>query len=471
MTMGSPWRHRILPLVVACPLFLQNLDTTVMATALPSMAKDLAIPVLDLKLAITTYLLSLAIFLPASAWLAERFGNRSAFCSAVILFSASSALCALAQNLGQLVACRILQGAGGALMVPLGRTILLQSFPADRLVKAMIWFTIPGALGRLSGPLVGGWVVTWASWPWIFWVNIPFGVLGAVLAWRVVDPDQTVANKDVAPPDWIGLMLLATALGGVLGGLELIGVGYLSASAVGAMIAVGFLALALYIWWSRGRQNPILDLGVLRFPNYRMAVLGGFPLRIAIGAAPFLLPLMLQLGFGMPAFDAGVLMMAMALGSLTSRASLNRAIRALRFRTVMVASAALASGFYAAYGFFSSDTPQSVMFVVLFLGGVCTSMTMITLNTLGYTEVGAHQTSHATAMSAMVQQLSVVTGVVLAASIVSASSVLHSRSPDHLLAVDFAPAFLAVALCALASAIAFRKLHPMAGEELRPGKQ
>lgn len=442
-----------------------------MATALPSMAKSLSIPVLDLKLAITTYLLSLAIFLPASAWLAERFGNRTVFCSAVILFSTGSAFCALAQNLSQLVAWRVLQGAGGALMVPLGRTILLQSFPADRLVQVMIWFTIPGALGRLSGPLVGGLVVTWASWPWIFLVNIPFGLLGAALAWWLVDKEQSVGNKDVKSPDWIGLALLAIALGGVLGGLELVGISDLPIAVVGAMIVVGLIALRVYVHWSRICENPILDFSVLQSPTYRVAILGGLPLRIAIGAAPFLLPLMLQIGFGLSALDAGVLMMAMALGSLTSRASLSRAIRSLRFRTIMMISAVLASCFYAAYGLFSPATPKVLMFGILFLGGICTSMTMITLNTVGYTEIRSDQTSHATAMSAMAQQFSVVTGVVAAASIVSAASVFHSRDPNHLLAVDFPPAFFAVALCALCSAIAFRKLDPNAGEELRPVKQ
>ncbi len=458
---------RIVPLVVACPLFLQNLDTSVMATALPSIAGSLHVQVLDLNLAITAYLLSLAMFLPASGWLAERFGPRRVFCGAIVLFSVGSALCGAAQSLNELVACRLLQGIGGAMMVPVGRLILLRSVPAARMVDAMVWFTVPSAIGRMMGPFFGGAVVTITSWRWIFLINIPFGLLGVAMAMWFVAKDQPATDEGVRLFDVRGFVFLAIGLAGVLGGLQTTGKGLLPWEASLGMGCAGILSLWAYARHSRGRAEPLIDLGILRFPTYRAAVLGGLPLRIAIGASPFLLPLMLQLGFGLSPLQSGLLTMATALGSLSTRTVVARAIRAVGFRTLLICSALLTSVFYAAYGLFTPQTPHVLMFCVMLLGGLCNSMAMVALNTLGYTEIPRQRMSHATATSSMAQQLSVSLGVVMGASLVAAVSLLHGGDLAHLQARDFSPAFLAVGAMTLISVSAFRRLRPDEGDELR----
>ncbi len=462
-------------MIVACPLLLQNLDTSVMATALPAMANSLQVQVLDLNLAITSYLLSLAVFLPASAWLAERFGAKRLFCTAILLFSLGSALCGMAATLGQLVVCRLLQGIGGSMMVPVGRSILLRSVPADQMVKAMVWFTIPGAIGRLAGPVFGGAIVTVASWRWIFLVNIPFGLLGAALAWWFIDQDPEPAPHSAGSFDTVGLALLAVALVGLLGGLEMIGKSMLPGPAIGVMVCVGLLSLYVYFRRSRAIEHPLLDFGVARFATFRTVLLGGFPMRVAIGAAPFLLPLLFQIGFGMTPMQSGLLTMATALGSLATRAAVTRAISIVGFRSLMIWSAVLAAVFYASYGLFTPDTPRGWMFFVMFLGGLCTSMAMVALNTVGYSDIPRERAGHATALAAMGQQISLAVGVVLGATVLAITSHLHGRGPEHVGAADFPAAFVSIAALALCSAVAFRRLRPEDGAEMlgrsRPGPE
>lgn len=458
---------RIVPLIVACPLFLQNLDTSVMATALPAIALSLQVPVLDLNLAITSYLLSLAVFLPASAWLAGRFGARRVFCAAVILFSLGSALCGAARTLSELVVCRLLQGVGGSMMVPVGRSILLRSIPASHLVKAMVWFTIPGAVGRLIGPLFGGAIVTVASWRWIFLVNVPFGLLGVALALWFVEKDPDTRLEAREPIDLVGLAWMAVALCGILGGLEMIGHAIISPLATVAVVGAGLLAFVVYVRRSRSVDHPILDFGVLRFSTFRIALLGGLPIRVALGAAPFLLPLLFQIGFSFSPLKSGLLTMALAMGALCTRATMVYAIRKNGFRKLMILSAILASCFFVSYSLFTPQTPEFLMFCAMFLGGLSTSMAMVSLNTVGYTDIPASRVTHASTMSAMSQQVSLALGVLLGATLLAAVNYLHGGNMAHLQPRDFSPAFLVIALLSLWSAFSFRELRPEDGEEMR----
>ncbi|MEQ5838027.1 MFS transporter [Paraburkholderia acidicola] len=388
-------RARLIPLIVACPLFLQNLDTSIMATALPSIARSLEVQTLHLNLAITSYLLSLAVFLPASGWLADRFGPRRVFCAAIVLFSVGSALCGLANSLPQLVVFRVLQGMGGAMMVPVGRLILLRSVPPARMVAAMVWFTVPGAIGRLAGPLLGGLVVTITSWRWIFLLNVPFGVLGVLLALNFIDGtyEPLIERFDLA-----GFILLSTGLVGLVGGLDTAGRGLVPPTITFAFAAIGALALLAYWFYSRRRADTIIDPGILRYRAYRTAVLGGMPLRIAIGASPFLLPLMFQLGFGLSPLQSGSLSVATAIGSLSVRAVMTSAIRRVGFRTLLIGATSLTGCFYACYGLFRPGTPHLLIFVVLLFGGLFNSLGMVTLNTLGYSDMPKLKMSRATAL-------------------------------------------------------------------------
>ncbi len=461
-----PRSARLVPIVVASPLFLQNLDSSVMATVLPSIAHSLNVPPLHLNLAITAYLLSLAIFLPVSAWLADRFGPKRVFCVAIALFSLGSALCGAANSLPAMVLFRVFQGLGGAMMVPVGRLILLRAVPPSEMVSAMVWFTVPPLLGRMVGPLFGGAIVSVASWRWIFLVNIPFGLLAIALALMYVQDERPVATEAV-PFDTRGFVWLALGLGTLLGAMETAGKGIAPWWVSALATAAGVFALAAYYRHSRHRPHPLMDLGLLRYATFRTNVLGATPLRIAVGATPFLLPLMLQLGFGLSPLQSGALTVATAIGALATRLVMKRAIHDLGFRRLLLFATVLTSLFYISYSRFRPDTSHLLMFCTMMAGGLISSLCMIALGTLGFSEVPKARMGHATALSTMVQQLSISFGVVLGASVVSAASWWRGGDGVHLQAGDFSPAFVVVGVLTLLSLLSFRKLGPAVGVEMR----
>jgi EmrB/QacA subfamily drug resistance transporter len=456
--------ERIVPLIVACPLFLQNLDTSVMATALPAIARSLDVQVLHLNLAITSYLLSLAVFLPASGWLADRYGAKRVFCGAILFFALGSALCGAANSLGELVVFRVIQGMGGAMMVPVGRLILLRTVSPARMMSAMIWFTVPGAIGRMAGPLFGGLIVTVASWRWIFLVNVPFGVLGVLLAAKFVDDRHEPSSRVF---DSIGFVLLAVALVGMVGALETAGRDLVPRWVTLTMLGLGASALYGYHRYARGHADPLIDPSTLRYPTYRTSVIGGMPLRIAVGASPFLLPLMLQLGFGLSPLTSGMLTVATAIGSLSTRTVMSAAIRKIGFRRLLIGATLLTSVFYVSYGQFRPSTPHLLIFVTLLLGGLCNSLGMVALNTLGYSEIPKLKMSHATSLAAMAQQLSISLGVAIGASLLSLTAWLRGDSVASLGPHDFMPAFTAVGCMTMISLLFFMRLSEEEGAELR----
>ncbi len=458
-------RDRIVPIIVASPLFLQNLDTSVMATALPSIAQSLQVPALHLNLAITSYLLSLAVFLPVSGWLADRFGARRVFCWAIAAFSLGSALCGAAQSLEELVLFRILQGMGGAMMVPVGRLILLRSVPAERLVSAMVWFTVPPVIGRMIGPLFGGTIVTFSSWRWIFLVNIPFGLLAMLMAWLFVDAGNEHRRHESF--DLTGFVLLGLGLSALLGAIELAGKSMVPAWALWVAAGVGCAALLAYVAHSRRLTNPIIDLAILRVQTYRATVIGGMPLRIAIGASPFLLPLLMQLGFGFSPLASGLLTVATAVGALGTRVVMAQSIRRFGFRPLLISCTVLTSLFYISYGQFRADTPHVLMFITMMLGGLVNSMAMVAIQTLGFSDISKARMSHATALSSMGQQLSLSLGVILGASVLTLASHWNGNAPGQLHAADFSPAFLVVGLLTMLSLLSFVRLSATEGQHLR----
>ncbi len=458
-------RDRLLPLVVACPLFLQNIDTSAIATALPAIARSLDVQPLHLNLAITSYLLSLAVFLPVSGWCARRFGARRVFCAAIAFFALGSALCGLATSLPWLVVFRVLQGFGGALMVPVGRLILLRSVQPAAMVSAMVWFTVPPTIGRMLGPLFGGAIVTWTSWRWIFLLNIPFGLLGIALAWRYIGSELDEELRE--PFDTRGFVLLALALTGLLGALELAGKGLVGGWAIAAAAAVGAASMWVYVRRSSRMAAPLVDFSVLKFPTYFASIVGGTPLRVAIGATPFLLPLMFQLGFGLSPLDSGLLTVAGAVGSLATRGVMGHAIHRFGFRPLLIAATALAGVLSMCYGLFRPDTPHLLMFGTMLLGGLVTSMAMVSLQTLGFSELPKPLMSHGTTLSTMTQQVSLTFGVVLGAALVNITSWLHGGDGTRLGAADFAPAFFVVGFITLASLFFFVRLDPEHGEGMR----
>ena len=445
---------RLLALVVAWPLFQSNMDSTMLATALPTMAGALQVPVLHLNLAITCYLLGLSLCLPLSGWAADRWGPRRVFLGAVALFSVSGALCGFAPHLGALVALRLAQGAAGALMLPASRMLLLRHVSSGDMVEAMVWFTIPGTLARMLGPLAGGALVTWFGWNGVFLVNLPIGGLGLLLLWRLLPADggQPAPGKASAF-DGRGFLLLALGL-----------------TSLTALLEVGMKGLVPLLAYRRHAfavAEPLVDLRVLRHRTFFIANIGAIPLRIAIGAIPFLLPLLMQAGFGLTPMQSGLLTVAGAVGSLGSRGILHWFLARVGIRSFLLAAAACGAACCLGYGFLRADTPVAAMFALMLLGGVCTALSMVTLSSLGFSAVAREEAGHASTTATMVQQLSLMFGVTLGAGLLSLSSLWHAGPGAALTAADFPPVFTAIALLIATCVPSFSRLRAEDGDELR----
>jgi EmrB/QacA subfamily drug resistance transporter len=456
-----PTRLGLVPFVVACAMFMQQLDSTVIATALPTIAHSLGESPLRLNVAITCYLLSLAVFIPVSGWTADRFGARRVFSLAIVVFTLGSIACGVSTTLPELVGARILQGMGGALMVPVGRLVLLRTVPKAELVSAMSFVSVPALIGPVMGPPLGGLIVTYASWRWIFFINIPVGVLGIVLVNLLVGDLKETGRR---PLDRSGFVLTGIGLATLAFGFENVGRGALPSVAVITLLAVGAICLALYVRHARRVSYPIIDLALFGIPTYAAASIGGFLFRMGLGALPFLLPLMLQLGFGLSALHSGLLTFASAAGAMLMKTSAVKILRAFGFRRVLVGDAIISAGFLFGYSLFRPGTPHIVIFMALLIGGFFRSLQMTSINTLGYADVPPNMLSRATSLSSMAQQLSQTAGIATAALLLH--TVLVLRGGTALSAPDFYPVFMAVAMISLLSVPFFVKMAPDAGAEV-----
>lgn len=440
---------------------MEQLDGTVLATALPVMAADLHEDPVALKLALTSYLLSLAVFIPLSGWAADKFGARRVFRAAIGVFTFGSILCGFSHSLAQIVAARIVQGMGGAMMVPVGRLVLLRTAPRRELVRAMAWLTIPALVGPLIGPPLGGFLATYADWRYIFWINVPIGLLGAALTTRFI-PD--LKEQDVRPLDVKGAALSGVGLSCIVFGFTIVGRGFAPALAEAAIIGTGALVLAAYIAHARRAPHPIIDLSLLAIPTFGAAIYGGFLFRVGLGAVPFLLPLLLQVGFGLSAHESGMLTFVSVAGAMIMKTTAQPILRRLGFRRVLLWNTVIASGFLVANAFFTPLTPHWVIMTALLIGGFFRSLQFTALNALCYADVPQETMSNATSFAAVSQQLSLSTGVAIGAAALDAARALHVG--HTLRAEDFGPAFYAVALISLLSILVFARLAPNAGDDL-----
>lgn len=452
----------LIPLIVACALFMENLDSSVLATALPSIAASLGESPLKLNLAITSYLFSLAVFIPVSGWVADRFGARTVFRLAILVFTIGSLLCGLADSFWQLVGARVLQGLGGAMMVPVGRLVMLRSIPKSELVRAIAWLTVPALVGPVIGPPLGGFLTTYLSWRWIFWINLPIGVLGMILVTLYI---PNVREKDVPPLDWRGFLLSAFGLCGLVFGFETIGRDLLPSGVVLGLLVLGATGTGLYIRHALRHPHPVLDLKLLKVQTFRLGIIGAFLFRIGVGALPFLLPLMLQLGFGLSAFESGMITFASAAGALTMKMTAGPILRRIGFRRVLIGNAILSGGFIAICGFFRPDTPHAVILGLLLLGGFFRSLQFTSSNTLTIADIPNEQMSRATSFTSMMQQLSLSAGVAVGAMVLHAT-VTFSGGAEMITATSFTPAFLTVGVTAMLAAFAFIRLPQDAGSEV-----
>ena len=413
---------RLVPLTVATALFMENTDSTVIATSLPAIAADLGVDPIALKLAVTSYLVSLAVFIPISGWLADRFGSRTVFRAALAVFMAGSLACAAADSLGGFVAARFLQGMGGAMMVPVGRLVVLRSVPKAELVQALAFLTIPALIGPVIGPPLGGFITTYLDWRWIFFINIPIGLLGIALATLFF---ENVREPDPPPLDLAGFALSGFGLAALMLGLASGGRHLVPIELSVGCVAAGSLALLAYVVHARRVAFPIIQLGLLRLATFRTSVIGGSLFRVGVGAVPFLLPLMLQLGFGLDALQSGLLTFASAAGALFMKTVAARILRLFGFRAVLTANAVIAALSIAAIGLIGPATPHAVILALLLVGGCFRSLQFTSLNAIAYAEVSNREMSYATSLQGVAQQLSLSAGVALGAAVLEAVGRAH----------------------------------------------
>jgi EmrB/QacA subfamily drug resistance transporter len=452
---------RIVPLIVATALFMENMDSTVIATSLPAIARALGTNPLALKLAVTSYLLSLAICIPASGWTADRLGARNVFRAAIAVFVLGSIGCAASHSLEQFVFARIVQGMGGAMMTPVGRLIMVRSIDKKLLVNAMSLVTMPALIGPICGPPLGGFITTYFSWHWIFLINVPIGLVGIVMASRYI-ANVRVEHHD--PFDFVGFMLSGLAIAGLAFGLSAMGLEFLPTGVVAALLCVGAIAAVAYVIHAKHAPAPILDLSLLRLPTFRASIFGGFLFRLGIGALPFLLPLLLQIGFDLTPFQSGLITFTTALGSMFMKAAVASVLNRFGYRNVLLYNALISSVFLAACATFVPGIPFAVMIAILLSGGFFRSLQFTSINTIAYAEIEPPKMSRATVMVAVAQQLALSTGVAVGALVVEIT--LRLKGSPAMGASDFPPAFLAVSLLSASAALIFYRLAPDAGAEL-----
>jgi EmrB/QacA subfamily drug resistance transporter len=453
--------NKIVPLIVAVALFMENMDSTVIATSLPAIAADIGTDPLALKLAITSYLISLAVFLPVSGWTADRFGARNVFRLAILVFISGSIGCALSQSLTQFVIARMVEGVGGAMMTPVARLILVRTVDKRELVVAMIWVTIPALFGPMIGPVFGGFLTTYVSWHWIFIINVPIGLVGVVLA-TIYIPDVKAEAPD--PFDAKGAALAGLGIAGLVFGGSTLGLNFLPTGIVVAMIAVGAACTIAYVLHARRTPTPIVDLSLLKFPTLHAAVVGGFFYRAGIGCLPFLLPLALQLGFGLTAFESGLITVSNVFGALGMKTIIPIVLRRFGFREVLMVNAVISAAMVAMCATFVPGAPFAWIVGVLLVGGFFRSLQYTSLNTVAYADIDSRYMSRATTLVAVSQQLSLSVSVALGASLVELA--LAWRGAEKITAADFQPAFIIVSLVSAATCFLFWKLPPDAGAEV-----
>jgi EmrB/QacA subfamily drug resistance transporter len=451
---------RLVAWLVAATLFMEFLDGTVITTALPAMAKSFGVAPIDLNIGISAYLFALAVFIPVSSWAADRFGARLVFMSAILLFTAASLLCGLAGNLSSFVLLRVLQGVGGAMLVPVGRLIVLRYTPKERVISAVATLVWPALIAPVTGPAIGGFLAAYANWRWIFYLNIPLGIAALTVAFFVV-PDIRAEQRRRF--DWLGFFLCGTGILLFLYGVELVARVDANFSLALVCIAGGAALLACAIVHLRRASVPLLDLKAFSNPTFATALRGGSLMRAAIGSAPFLLPLMFQVGFGFDAFYSGMLVAAVFVGNLAMKTVTTPILKRFGFRRVLVWNGLLCILSLLACAILMRDTPLPVILAILFAGGLVRSMQFTAINTIAFADVPQTEMTSANALFSTVFQLSLGAGVAVGAVALRLGGLLSNWLGNSFSHGEYSVAFVLVSLLAAAGLVDALRLSPHAG--------
>ena len=458
---------RYLPWVVATALFMEQLDSTIVNTAVPTMAESLGVAPLSLKAVVASYIVSLAVGIPVSGWIADRFGTRRVFSTAVAIFTLASIACGLSVNVTMLVGARILQGLGAALMTPVGRLAIVRTFAKSELLVAMNFVIIPALIGPLLGPTVGGLIVHWVSWREIFFVNVPMGIAALVIIHRYM-PDYR--GEGARPLDFVGLVLFSSGMAILSWLLEIFGEHQISVLQGALLLALSLALLAAYAWHALQSAHPLLELGLFRLRTFRVSVGGGLLTRLGIGGMPFLLPLLYQLGLGLPAWESGLLTMPSALAAMGMKFLSARVLRRYGFRPVLMVNTFLVGTTICLFSQVSTATPLVVIVLLAFTQGFFNSLQFSSVNGMAYADIAPAESSMATSIASTMQQLSLSFG--LASASLVAGWYLGNVPQTDPLAVTAAlhRTFLTVGLLTMVSALVFRTLKPGDGDNVSRGK-
>jgi len=453
--------RRLLPWLVAVAFFMESLDTTILNTAVPVVSKALGVSLLSMKAVLASYTLSLAVFIPISGWMADRFGTRRVFAAAIGVFTLGSFLCGLMSDLHLMIACRILQGAGGAMMVPVGRLTLVRTFPKSELVQAMSFVAIPGLVGPMLGPLAGGLIVHYLHWRLIFFLNIPIGIVGLVLVYlRLPDFRAT----DVKPLDVVGLILFGAGIALLSYVLEIFGEHTLSTGEVLGLLALSLALLIGYGMHAMGTPYPVLQLGLFRIRTFATAVSGSFFTRLGVGGVPFLLPLLYQVGLGLNPVESGLLIMPQAAAAMAAKFLMPKILDRFGYRAVLVSNTVVLGALLMLFATIGRGTPIWLIVLQAFCYGALTSTQFTSMNTLVYADVPDASASNASSIASTFQQLSISFGVAVAGLTTMFLIPDRLRSNPAAMTAGLHVAFLALGAFTILSTLVFSRLKREDGE-------
>ncbi|NOJ77029.1 MFS transporter [Myxococcus xanthus] len=456
----SPRGSRLASIAVASALFMEFVDSTALSTALPRLSLAFGTDPIHLKLALTSYILALAVLSPASGWVADRFGPRRVFMVAMSVFLLGSVLCGFSQSLTQLVIFRTLQGLGGALMTPVGRIIVVSSAPRERLVAALSWFTMPALVGPLVGPPLAGFILGVADWPWIFFINVPVGILGMLAVARFVPP---LHQPDPGPFDTRGFVLVAVAITTLIGAAETVGIGLMPLPLQLGLAAVAFSSLGAYVWHSLRVERPVLNLRLLRIDTFRASLIGGTLTRMGLGASPFLLPLLFQVGLGWTPVEAGLVTIGGGVGALTCKSVAPYIIRRFGFRQTLIFANLASAVLTALPAIFRNSTPIPLIVGVLMVSGFMRSMQFTAINTVAYADIPPDTVSSASTLSVVTMQMALGLGISFGGLMLHLARGAGEAplTPDR-----FVLPFIAVGIMSSLAGPLYRRLSPNAGAHI-----